>query len=354
MLNLKNKKLYEGEIKMKKKLAIIIAVVLTLGTLAGCASKTGKSVETGAAAGKKVTLKMSVTTADTSSWTLGAKKFAEIVKEKTKGNVEIKVYPNEQLSGGNQGKGIELLMSGSSDFSYHSNIIYSIADERFGVISMPWLIPDTATADAKLSGAGGEAINKLLLEKGIVGLGFGENGFRQITNNKKAIVTPEDISALKIRIPGIKMFISLYKALGADPITMNFAEVFTALQQKTIDGQENPTDVINSSKINEVQKYMTVWNYSYDALILGMNKSKFDTFDKATQDILIAAGKEACEFQRNLNRELSAKQTADFTEKGMTVNVLTEEQMKPFADKVKSVYTEYEPIMGKELIDSFK
>jgi tripartite ATP-independent transporter DctP family solute receptor len=342
--------------KMNKKLAVIIAMVLVLSlALTGCAS-TPAPADGGSAAPavKKVTLKMSTTTADTSSWTLGAKKFAELVSERTNGNIEIKVFPNEQLAGGSQGKGIEMLISGAVDFTYHSNIIYSIMDERFGVISMPWLIPDTATADEKLSGAGGEAINKLLLEKGIVGLGFGENGFRQVTNSKKAIATPEDIAGLKLRIPGIKMFISLYKALGADPITMNFGEVFTALQQKTIDGQENPTDVINSSKINEVQKYMTVWNYSYDAIILGMNKAKFDSFDKATQDILVQAAKEANEYQRNLNRELAAKQTEEFAAKGMEVTTLTPEQMLPFAEKVQSVYTEYEPIMGKDLIDAFR
>lgn len=343
---------------MKKKLTVVLALVLILSlALAGCAPKAAAPAQPGTPAAptaEKVTLKMSTTTADTSSWTQGAKKFAELVKERTNGNVEIKVYPNEQLAGGSQGKGIEMLMSGAVDFTYHSNIIYSIADERFGVISLPWLIPDTATADAKLSGAGGAAINKLLLEKGIVGLGFGENGFRQITNSKKSIVTPDDMKGLKIRIPGIKMFISLYKALGADPIAMNFGEVFTALQQKTIDGQENPTDVINSSKINEVQKYMTVWNYSYDSIILGMNKARFDKFDKATQDIIVQAAKEANEFQRNLNRELSAKQVEAFKAKGMEVTVLTPEQMKPFAEKVQSVYTEYEPKMGKELIDSFR
>jgi len=345
---------------MKKKLSVILVITLILSLgLAGCAPKAATPAPTtpGATttpAAEKVTLKMSTTTSDTSSWTMGAKKFAELVNQKTNGKIEIKVYPNEQLAGGSQGKGIEMLMSGAVDFTYHSNIIYSIADERFGVISLPWLIPDTATADAKLGGAGGEAINKLLLEKGIVGLGFGENGFRQITNSKKAIVTPADIAGLKIRIPGIKMFVSLYKALGADPISMNFGEVFTALQQKTIDGQENPTDVINSAKINEVQKYMTVWNYSYDSIILGMNKAKFDSFDKATQDILVQCGKEACDYQRNLNRELSAKQVEDFKSKGMEVTVLTTEQMKPFADKVQSVYTEYEPIMGKDLINSFK
>jgi tripartite ATP-independent transporter DctP family solute receptor len=340
---------------MKKRLMVILAMVLILSlALSACSPKTETPTAPGAPVVEKVTLKMSTTTADTSSWTLGAKKFAELVKERTNGNIEIKVFPNEQLAGGSQGKGIEMLISGAVDFTYHSNIIYSIMDERFGVISMPWLIPDTATADEKLNGAGGEAINKLLLEKGIVGLGFGENGFRQVTNSKKAILTPEDISGLKLRIPGIKMFISLYKALGADPITMNFGEVFTALQQKTIDGQENPTDVINSSKINEVQKYMTVWNYSYDAIILGMNKAKFDSFDKATQDILVQAAKEANEYQRNLNRELATKQTQEFAAKGMEVTTLTPEQMLPFAEKVQSVYTEYEPIMGKDLIDAFR
>ncbi len=109
---------------------------------------------------------------------------------------------------------------------------------------------------------------------------MGENGFRQITNSKRPIKTPEDMEGLKIRIPGIKMYISLYKALGSDPQAMNFAEVFTSLQQKAIDGQENPTDIISSSKIYEVQEYLSVWNYSYDAIILGINKDKFESFDE--------------------------------------------------------------------------
>lgn len=350
---------------MKKRLfTVIMVVALVLSVvLTGCAAKPAEPANPAtpatpaapaAPAVEKQVLKMSVTTAETSSWTQGANKFAELVKERTNGNIEIKIYPNEQLAGGNQGKGIEMLMTGAADFTFHSNIIYSIMDEKFGVISLPWLIPDVETADAKLSGAGGDKINELLLEKNIVGLGFGENGFRQLTNNKVAVQTPADLAGLKLRVPGIKMFISLYKALGADPIAMNFGEVFTSLQQGTIDGQENPTDVISSSKINEVQKYMTVWNYAYDAIILGMNKDKFDSFDAATQEIIKTAAKEACEYQRTLNRELTATQTQAFIDGGMQVNTLTEEQREPFKEAVKSVYTEYEPIMGKDLIDAFK
>jgi tripartite ATP-independent transporter DctP family solute receptor len=344
---------------MKKilSLVIVMALVLSIG-LTGCAAKeeapAGETPATTEAPKEKISLKMSVTTADTSSWTQGAKKFAELVAEKSDGNIEVKVFPNEQLSGGSQSKGIEMLMSGAIDFSFHSNIIYSIMDEKFGVISLPWLIPDTDTADTLLSGTGGEAINELLLEKNVVGLGFGENGFRQLTNSKKAIETPEDLAGLKIRIPGIKMYISLYKALGTDPISMNFSEVFTALQQGTIDGQENPTDVISSSKINEVQKYMTVWNYSYDAIILGMNKDKFESLDADSQAIIKEAAAEACEYQRTLNRELTSTQTQAFIDGGMEVNVLTPEQMEAFKVKAQSVYTEYEPIMGADLIDAFK
>lgn len=339
---------------MKKVLSLILVAIMVLSLgLTGCASDNGAE-KPGKPAGEKVTLKFGTTTADTSTWTLGAKKFAEIVGEKTDGRIEVKVYPNEQLSGGNQSKGIEMLMSGSTDITFHSNIIYSVMDERFGVVSLPFLINDTETADKILDGEGGEALNKILLEKNVVGLGFGENGFRQITNSKRPIETPADMNGLKIRIPGIKMYVSLYKALGSDPITMNFGEVFTALQQKTIDGQENPTDVISSSKINEVQEYMSVWDYSYDAIILGMNKDKFESFSAEDQQIFRDAAKEAIAYQRQINREKAEEQTQAFIDGGMKVNTLTEEQKTVFKEAVQSIYDEYEPIMGKELIDAFR
>lgn len=339
----------------KKSLILSMAILLVVSLVAGCAGnkQTGES-EKPKEEVKPVVLKMSVTTPEGSSWTKGAMKFAELVKERTGGKVEVKVYPNEQLSGGNQGKGIEMLMTGATDLSFHSNIIYSIMDERFGVISLPWLLPTYEKADEKIQGEAGKKVAELLLEKNVVALGFGENGFRQITNNKRPIATPDDMKGLKIRVPGIKMYISLYKALGADPTAMNFAEVFTSLQQGAIDGQENPLDVIYSAKLYEVQKYISLWNYSYDAIILGMNKDKFESFDKETQDILRQAAVEACEYQRALNREKGEEQLAFFKEKGMEVTELTEEQIKAFQEKVKPVYDEYEPIVGKELLNMFR
>ncbi|MBA1335023.1 MAG: TRAP-type C4-dicarboxylate transport system, periplasmic component [Firmicutes bacterium] len=340
---------------LKKSLVLMLAILMVVSLVAGCAQK-GPSDGGGQPKEevKPVILKMSVTTPEGSSWTKGAYKFAELVKERTNGKVEVNVYPNEQLSGGNQGKGIEMLMTGATDLSFHSNIIYSIMDERFGVISLPWLLPTYEKADEKIKGAGGEKVAELLLEKNVVALGFGENGFRQITNNKRPIATPDDMKGLKIRVPGIKMYISLYKALGADPTAMNFAEVFTSLQQGAIDGQENPLDVIHSAKLYEVQKYISLWNYSYDAIILGMNKDKFESFDKETQDILRQAAIEACEYQVELNRANGEDQLAFFKEQGMQVTEVTDEQIKAFQEKVKPVYDEYEPIVGKELLDLFR
>lgn len=337
---------------MKKVWLVVLSMILALSlVLTGCG---GAKKDAAADQKKPIKMKMSVTTADSSPWTKGAQKWAELVKERTKGRVQIQVFPNEQLSSGNQPKGIEQLQNGVTDASFHSTIIYSVLDQKFSVISMPWMIPDNKAVDKAMNGPAGEKIKDILRSKGIEPLGFGENGFRQLTTNKNEVVTPDDLKGQKIRIPSMKMYIDLFKALGADPTVMNFAEVFTSLQQGTIDGQENPIPVIYTSKLAEVQKYMTIWNYSYDPLVLGVNKKLFDSMDKETQTILKQAAKEACEYQIKLSREEEAKQLEEMKKKGMKVTVLTAAQMKAFQDKMGPVYATYEPIIGKDLMDAFR
>ena len=304
-------------------------------------------------AAKKYNLKFSVTTPNTSTWTLGAKKFAELVEERSNGQIKVRVYPNDTLSGGSQSKGVEQLIVGIADFTFHSNIIYSVMDEKFGVISLPFLFDNVEDADKKLAGPGGQAIKDLCLSKGIVALGFGENGMRQLTSNKRARNLAE-IKGQKIRIPSMKMYNVLYNALGTQPLTMNFTEVFTALQQGTIDGQENPLDTINSAKIQEVQKYLTAWAYSYDIIILGMNKKLFDGIPAALQKTVQDAAVEACDYQKQINRERNAQYLEAFAKGGMTIDYLTPEAREEFKKATQSVYDTYEPIMGKELIDSFR
>ena len=339
--------------KVKKSLVFILCLVVAISlVLVGCG---GKKEEPKKAEQKKISIKMSVTTpSESSPWNIGAKKWAELVKERTNGRVEITTFPNEQLSSGNQQKGIEQVAAGVTGASLHSTIIYSVIEPKLAVVSMPWIMPNNAAVDKAMKGAPGEKVKDLIRAKGIEPLAFGENGFRHWTNSKRPLATPDDMKGLKIRVPGMKMYISLFKAMGADPTSMSFSEVFTALQQGTVDGQENPISVIYTTKLNEVQKYMTICNYSYDPIVLGVNKKLWDSIDKDTQAIMKKAAEEAMALNIKLTREDEAKQIDEMKKKnGLQVNVLTPEQIKAFQATTTSVYKEQEPIIGKALLDMF-
>lgn len=338
--------------KVKKSLVFILCLVVAISlVLVGCG---GKKEEPKKAEQKKISIKMSVTTpSESSPWNIGAKKWAELVKERTNGRVEITTFPNEQLSSGNQQKGIEQVAAGVTGASLHSTIIYSVIEPKLAVVSMPWIMPNNAAVDKAMKGAPGEKVKDLIRAKGIEPLAFGENGFRHWTNSKRPLATPDDMKGLKIRVPGMKMYISLFKAMGADPTSMSFSEVFTALQQGTVDGQENPISVIYTTKLNEVQKYMTICNYSYDPIVLGVNKKLWDSIDKDTQAIMKKAAEEAMALNIKLTREDEAKQLDEMKKKGLQVNVLTPEQIKVFQGSVTSVYKEQESVIGKDLLDLF-
>ncbi|TQR21340.1 DctP family TRAP transporter solute-binding subunit [Psychrobacillus vulpis] len=323
-----------------------LAAMLLLGACSSGSAEESK--------GKEYKLKMSVTVNDSSTWYAAAKKLSDDVSEETDGRIKIEVFPNEQLSGGDSGKAVEMLSKGSTDLTFNSTIIYSILDERFGVASAPFLFNNTDEVDKVFGGEGGEAITKILEEKGVKALGFGQNGFRQVTNSVKEIKSPEDLKGLKIRIPGITMYTDLYRTLGADPTTMTFSEVFTSLQQGTINGQENPIDVIHSSKLNEVQDYLTLWNYSYDPLVLGMNKKLYDSMSKEDQELFARLGKEAAEYQVELAREKETKQLEELKAAGMKLYEPTEDELAKFKEVVQPVYDKYTSIWGEDLLKAFQ
>lgn len=336
--------------KRRLSFAIIVSAIFML-IVAGCSSSsTGGS---GDSSEKELNLKMSVTISNTSSWFKAAEKFADEVKENTDGRINIKVYPNEQLSGGDSGKAVESLSKGTIDLTYNSTIIYSILNDKLGVLSAPFLFKDAAEVDAKLSGEGGESIKQIIRDFGVEPLGFGENGFRQVTNSVKEIKSADDINGLKIRIPGIKMYTDLWTLYGANPATMTMSEVFTALQQGTVDGQENPIDVIYSSKLQEVQKHVTMWNYSYDPLILGMNKKLYDSLSEEDQQILLTAAENANKFQIELARETEKEQIKEMEEAGVSFYYPTEEELAEFKEKAQPIYDQYTDVWGEDLLNLF-
>ena len=293
--------------------------------------------------------KMSVVTNEDSSWTKGARLFADLVKQRSGGQIQITVYPNGELAGGNQLKELTMLQDGSINFTYHSNLLYTNLDQSFAAISMPWLFTDYSQVDAALSGPAGSQLLKATEAQGIVGLAYGENGFRQLTNGRLAVRAPDDLRGLKIRIPDVELYKSIYKAMGAIPITMNFGEVIGALKQGQIDGQENPIDVIVSSKLYEVQNHITVWNYSYDALILGMNKKDWDGLPGTAQAIIKLAASEASKEQVKLSRDAARTQLSLLRDKGMIITELTPDQVKAFRASTDPVYAEWSSKIGSTI-----
>ncbi|MCC3265950.1 DctP family TRAP transporter solute-binding subunit [Arthrobacter gengyunqii] len=326
--------------------ALTAALMLT-----ACGS--GSSNAGSEAEGETYNWDFTVTVSDTSSWYMGAERFAEILNEESDGRITVNVYANEQLSGGDPAAGVEQLMNGDKAFSYNSTIIYSGIDPRYGAINAPFLYKDYAEADATIGASALDAYKELANEQGVELLGFGESGFRQITNNSKEITSPQDLGALKFRVPGSSMFLDIYSTLGADPITMNFSEVFTSLQNGTIDGQENPYDVIASNGLMEVQDYLTVWNYVYDPLMLGMNKDMYDELSESDKELVQKAAAEANELQKKTNRERGDEQLAEM-KSTMTVTELNEQQISAFRQSMDPIYDKYESVWTADLTEAVK
>lgn len=318
--------------KFKTGLSVLLAGLVLI--LCGCSPAPAQDIPAR-------NWKMSVVTNEDSSWAKGARLFADIVKQRSDGRIQITVYPNGELAGGDQVKELTMLQDGSIDFTYHSNLIYSNLDQSFAAISMPWLFTDYAQVDTALSGPAGGQLLKLAETRGIIGLAYGENGFRQLTNSKLAVHSPGDLQGLKVRIPGVDLYKSVYQAMGAMPVTMNFGGVYDALKQGQIDGQENPIDIIVSSRLYEVQDHITVWNYSYDALILGMNKKDWEGLPVHAQSIIMAAAAEASREQVKLSRDAARTQLGLLRDKGMTVSELTPDRVKAFRTTTDPVYAEW-------------
>jgi tripartite ATP-independent transporter DctP family solute receptor len=302
----------------------------------------------GAFAAEK-TLRLSHVTAQDSPWDKGARRFAELVSKNTNGRIEVKVFPQSQLANGSQKAELEMLQSGVIDMTWDSPIILALfMDKRFDVFNLPWLYPSMEVANKVADGPMGDLAMKWLEEKGVVGLGIGVNGYRELTNSKHPVTTPDDMKGIKFRVAGSKLYLETFKLLGANAVTMSFGEVFTSLQQGVIDGQENPTAIIFSSRLYEVQKYLTMWHYSFDPLILCINKKTFEGFSPADQKAIRAAAKEAVAYERTVSAEEEIRLPEELAKKGMQVNNLTPAQIAVFKAKVQPVYAMVQETVGAD------
>ncbi|WP_321337742.1 DctP family TRAP transporter solute-binding subunit [uncultured Cohaesibacter sp.] len=250
--------------------------------------------------------------------------FKRIVEEKTNGALEVKHFPDNQL--GNDRVITESTIFGDIDIGVSSTSPLATLFPDLYAFDAPFLFLSPKDAYAKLDGETGQAILKTLEKKGLKGLAFWENGFRNFTNSKKAVAEPSDLDGMKIRTMENDVHLAAWRALGANPTPMAFSELFTALQQGTVDGQENPLGIIDGNRFQEVQSNVSLTQHVYTPYLVFMNLDKFNSLSKEQQDIITAAAKETTTFQRKRSQELEKEILVRIKKDGVTVTELTPAQ----------------------------
>ena len=296
-------------------------------------------------AAPSVTIRVGHVLAPDHPYQLGLEDFGRRVSEKTNGNVTVEVFHSSQL--GNERDLIEGLQLGTVEMCIVSTAPLSSFTTQFMVFDLPFIFSETVKTREILDSSIGQNILDTLDEQGIVGLCYFENGFRNITNNVRPITKPEDLQGLKIRTMESPIHMASFRAMGADPTPMALGELFTALQQHTVDGQENPLAIINTSKFYEVQEYLSLTEHFYAPAPLLIAKSFFDGLDAATQNAIREAALESRDYERGLLDEMNTKLKDELEAAGMEVNTVDKQV---FIDAVQSVYTEYEGQIGADLI----
>ena len=287
----------------------------------------------------EMTWNFACSTTETSTWADGGRKFGELMEKATGGKVKVNVYAADQLTNGNQSEGIQALMNGDPvQISMHSNLIYSAFDPRFNVVSLPFIYDSYDDADAKFDGAAGEKLKEILGEYGLHCMGIAENGFRELTNSKHEVKSVDDMKNLKIRVAGSNLLMECYKRWGADATNMNWSETYTALQQNTVEGQENPLPAIDAASVQEVQPYCSMWDAIYDCLFFCINQEIYDGLTAEQQAVVDEAGQKAVEYERYINRSGDEEIMERWQDKnGVTITEKADMDIDSFKEAVDGV-----------------
>lgn len=328
---------------MKKHLIRVLACVLVLVMAAGLVACGGS----GKTEATKATLSLNHVGATTHPYQIGAEKFAELVAEKSGGNITIDVFPASQIASG--AKAIEFVQMGTLDIAVESTMSLSNFVPEIDTLNLPFLFDDAEQAFRILDGEPGKALEKKCEEQGFKILAWWYNGFRNISNSKRPITKPEDLKGLKIRIPESQVFKATFETLGCTATSMPVSEVFTAIQLGTVDGQENPHANFINNKFYEVNKYYSVTHHIFTAEPVIMSLDKFNSFTPEEQQMLLDCAYEAAKIQREKSYELESSQMDNIKDyEGVEVNVV--EDLTPFREACASVYDQFRDKLG-EYID---
>jgi tripartite ATP-independent transporter DctP family solute receptor len=307
------------------------------------------------AADYKSEYKLSIVVSTAFPWGQGAQIWSDLVRERTDGRINIKIYPGTSLVQGDQTREFTAIRQGLIDMAVGSTINWSPQVKQLNLFSLPFLMPDYAAIDALIHGKVGEDLFKVVEKAGVVPLAWGENGYRQISNSKHEIKSPEDLKGMKLRVVGSPLYIDTFTALGANPTQMSWADAQPALATGAVDGQENPISIYAGAKLYDVaQKYLTLWNYVADPLIFVVNKQVWESWSEADRKIVreaaIEAGKQEIALARKGVTPEDPSILKDIESHGVTVTSLTPEQHEAFVKVTQPVFDKWKKTVGEDLV----
>ena len=289
-------------------------------------------------------------------WGKGGELWANKVRERTQGRINIKLYPGVSLIQGDQTREFSALRQGVIDMAIGSTINWSPQVKQLNLFSLPFLMPDYAAIDALTQGEVGKSLFQTLDKAGVVPLAWGENGYREISNSKHAIKTPADLKGMKIRVVGSPLFLDTFTALGANPTQMSWSDAQPAMASGAVDGQENPLSIFTAAKLHTVsQKYLTLWGYIADPLVFVVNKDIWNSWTPADREIVkqaaIEAGKEQIALARKGVIEADKPLLKQIEGLGVTVTQLTPAERDAFVQATRPVYNKWKGQVGADLVN---
>ncbi|SDY54756.1 C4-dicarboxylate-binding protein DctP [Evansella caseinilytica] len=301
---------------------------------------------------EKFTLKFSHVVAENTPKGLAAAYFAELVSEKTGGWVEIQVYPNGVLYDAQEE--FDALKNGEVQMIAPAFSEVTVRDPKWIVMDLPYLFDSEAKVEQAFEGSVGELLLKSIEREGFKGLAFWDNGFKQLTNNVRPIILPEDVHGLLFRVMPSEALFKTYQTVGAAAVTISFNDVYNALRDGVIDGQENTLSNIYSKGFYQQQQYMTITNHNYLGYVVLIDPEFWRTLPEVYQSSILEAMEEVTAWQRHHARELN-KEMLERIAVGSNIEIYeqTEEERAVWRKALKPLYDVYEPIIGKELLDEF-
>ena len=328
--------------------------LLTLAAAATALAATTFSLPA-AAQNYKSEYRMSLVVGPAFPWGKGGEIWANKVKEKTNGRINIKLYPGVSLIQGDQTREFSALRQGVIDMAVGSTINWSPQVRQLNLFSLPFLMPDYAAIDALTQGEVGKQMFSILDTAGVVPLAWGENGYRELTNSKHVVKTPADLKGLKIRVVGSPLFLETFTALGANPTQMSWADAQPALASGAVDGQENPMSIFTAAKLQNVgQKYLTMWGYIADPLVFVVNKQVWESWTPADRELVrqaaIEAGKEQIGIARKGMIEPGQPLLKDIAALGVTVTHLSPAERDAFVKATRPTYDKWKSTVGTDLV----